>query len=137
VVASTPARHAHAVIASKWPVVLTVPVDGELTDDVIDAMFAAARSAYFDLCTTVDPAQLTVGHRRARRGEATPGDTVTVSVNVVEIYPDSFTMRARIRPAAGDGVVADASCTLSVDGTVSEKMRDEFIGLAQNARFMH
>jgi hypothetical protein len=65
---------------------------------------------------------------------------VTVAVAVVEVYPDSFTMTARIRPAgpaSGDGIAATAWCSLAPRGEVTNAMRDEFIAHAHSARYMH
>jgi hypothetical protein len=67
-------------------------------------------------------------------------DGVTVSVGVVEVFPDRFTMLARVRPvgpADGDGLAASASCSLSPGGAVPTAMRDEFIALAHAAAHFH
>jgi hypothetical protein len=63
---------------------------------------------------------------------------VTISVNVVEVFPDRFTMSARIRPADREGVAADARCSLAPkSGEVPIVMRDEFIALAHAASYTH
>ena len=61
----------------------------------------------------------------------------TVSVAVVEVYPDRFTMTARLRPRDDDGIVATALCPVSPGGEVPTEMRDEFIALAHAATAMH
>ena len=129
---------------SRWPVIVSVPVSpdergahGELTDQAIERIFAAGRSAYFELCKTVDAAGVVVNGCSVLRGAAPPGDRVTVSVNVIEVYPDTFTMSARIRPAEGDGIAATGRCSLTPGGPVTDSMRDEFIALAQSARRTH
>jgi hypothetical protein len=68
-------------------------------------------------------------------GVRTDGEAVTISVGVVEIYPDSFTMEARIRPAEGEGIAARSRASLEV--AVTDRMKDEFIALAHAAREMH
>jgi acyl-CoA thioesterase FadM len=132
-------------IVSRWPVVITLPVepgdhdaDGYLTDAGTERMFALARERYFDLCRTVDTSTLEVQRSAAARGSATVNATgVTISVNVTEVYPETFTMSARIRPCDGPGVAADARCSLFPGGGVTNAMRDEFIALAHNARHTH
>ncbi len=46
-------------------------------------------------------------------GTSASGTEVTVSVGVVEIYPESFDMQARIRPVHTDGIAATARCSLA------------------------
>jgi acyl-CoA thioesterase FadM len=132
-------------IVSRWPIVMPISVqagdcddDGRLTDAGAERMFALARASYFDLCTTVDIATLELQRTTVARGSvAVNASGVTVSVNVTEVYPETFTMSARIRPADGPGVAADARCSLFPGGPVSNAMRDEFISLAHNARHTH
>jgi hypothetical protein len=130
-------------IASRWPVVVAVPLladerkaDGQLSDAAVERTVAAGRDAYFDLCTTVDRATLHVQRTEVHRRGAEVTEEVTVSVSVVELYPDSFVMNARIRPAETDGVVADVACTVSA-GDVTTAMRDELIALAHAASHYH
>ena len=112
--------------------------DSRLTDAAVERMFADARREYFSLCSTIDTGALTVRRATVQRGvPIDAADGVTISVNVVEIFPDCFTMHARIRPAHDAGVAADASCTLSPGGEVTKVMRDEFIALAHAARLTH
>jgi hypothetical protein len=62
---------------------------------------------------------------------------VTVSVTVIEVFRDSFTMAARLRPRSGDGIAATAWCRLLPGGPVSIDVRDEFIALAHTATYVH
>jgi acyl-CoA thioesterase FadM len=130
-------------MVSRWPVLVSLPVsasdrdnEGKLNDAAIDRLFAAARAAYLERCSTVDPAALEASAIASARG-APAGDGVTVSVNVVEVFPSRFTMEARIRPADGEGIAGTASCTLSPEDGVSTEMRDEFIALAHGAAHFH
>ncbi len=127
---------------SRWPVRVEVPIDagdcddaGRLSDAGVERVFAVARAAYFDLCRTIDPGTLEIRRSAVRHGEAKAGSGVSVSVNVTEVFPDTFTMAARIRSESGD-VSADALCALSPGGTVTDAMRDEFIALAHGATHM-
>jgi acyl-CoA thioesterase FadM len=131
-------------MVSRWPVVVALPVDasdldadGRLTNAAVEHLFAGARAAYFDRCATVDDSRLEIRKSTARARDAAPGDGVTVSVNVVEVLRDSFTMEARLRPADGDGIAATAWCSLSPGAEVSKAMRDEFIALAHAASHIH
>jgi hypothetical protein len=132
-------------IVSRWPVVIPLALadgdchaDGQLNEAGAARMFALARARYFDLCRAVDRATLEVqGLAVAPGSAAVNASGVTISVNVTEIYPDTFTMSARIRPADGPGVAADARCSLFPGGRVSTAMRDEFIALAHNANNVH
>ena len=132
-------------IVSYWPLVIPLPVgpgdcdaNGYLTDAAVEQMFALARARYFDLCTTVDASTVVIPRSAVVRGDATvtPGG-ITISVGVIEVYPETFTMAARIRPADGPGVAADARCSVSPGGDVTDAMRDEFIALAHAARRTH
>jgi acyl-CoA thioesterase FadM len=131
-------------MVSRWPVVVTLPVDasdcdanGRLTHAAVERLFARACSAYFDRCATVDASMVETRKTTAHPGEAAPGDGVTVSVGVVEVLRNSFTMESRIRPADRDGIAATAWASLSPVGEVSKAMRDEFIALAHAASHIH
>ena len=135
-------------ILSRWPVLVALPVtpsdqdaDGRLTDAAVERLFAEARTVYFDRCATVDPSALELRNSKVDLSHATvTADEVTVSVGVVEVFPDHFTMLARLRPVApadGDGLAATASCSLSPGGEVPNAMRDEFIALAHSAAHFH
>jgi acyl-CoA thioesterase FadM len=131
-------------IASRWPVVVSLPVassdcdeDGRLTEAAVERLFAQAREAYFARCTTVDAALVDVRKSTVTLGSAPVGDGVSVSAAVVEVYSDSFTMTARVRPAATDGIAATAWVSLSPGGEVPNAMRDEFIAHAHSATHMH
>ena len=133
---------------SRWPVLVTLPVadvdrdaDGRLSDAAVERLFARARAAYFERCACVDAAALELQKTKVQLGGSPPGaDGVTVAVNVVEVFPDRFTMMARLRPvgpADDDGIAATAWCSLAPGGEVPRAMRDEFIALAHGAAYMH
>jgi hypothetical protein len=135
-------------IVSRWPVVVTLPVTasdrdaaGRLVDGAVERLAAEARSAYFERCATVDPSTIDVRSSRVQTGQcAATADEVTVSVGVVEVYPETFTILARIRPvgpADGDGIAATATHSLAPGGGVSTAMRDEFINHAHTAAHIH
>jgi hypothetical protein len=136
-------------MVSRWPVVLALPVedgdrdaDHRLTADAIARFFGAARTAYFDQCRTVDAGTVEIRELTTTRAAAPVDDGgVTVSASVVEVFPDHFTMTARVRPAGpaeGDGVAGSAWCSASpAGGEVTDAMRDEFIALAHGAREFH
>ena len=132
-------------ILSRWPVVVSLPVgaddrdgDGMLTEDAVGRLFAQARTAYFDECRTVDAADVVLRATQVIPGDVAVGDAgVTVSVSIVEVFDDRFTMEARFRPANGPGIAAMARSSMSPGGEVSKAMRDEFIALAHAARHMH
>jgi hypothetical protein len=135
-------------VSTRWPLVVPLPVlagerddDGVLTVPGIERLFTEARTAYFEQCSTVDAATVEVQRGTADPGRAAVDDEgVTVAVAVVEVYPDSFTMTARLRPRGpsdGDGIAATAWCELSPGGAVTTAMRDEFIAHAHGARHFH
>ena len=152
-----------SMIVSRWPVLLSVPLaagdcgaDGRLTDAAVARLFALARDAYFEQCPSVDPAALELLGASQVVGVALdpaalellgashvvgvaldPDSAPTISVNVTEVYPDSFRMTAHIRPEAGEGIAADAACVLAPPAGVPDAMRDEFIALAHGARYTH
>lgn len=130
-------------IASRWPVVVKLPVDGadrdkdgHLTAGAVERLFATARSAYFARCATIDEPGLALLTCAIRVGAVVEGNHVTVAVNVTEVFPESFRLEARIRPQQGEGIAATATCSVS-PGLVSTAMRDEFIALAQSAAHYH
>jgi hypothetical protein len=132
-----------STMVSKWPVLLFVPVggedreeDGRLTEEACARMFAAGRAEYFEQCRTIDGDAVAVLEAPAARRTAPVGDQVSISVNVTELFPDRFAMTARIRPAEGDGIAADAVCTVSA-GEVSAEVRDELIAIAHAAPHWH
>src|SRR5262245_51691470 len=107
-------------MVSRWPIVVSLrvaasdcEVNGALTRTAVERLFSQARASYFELCTTVDTSTLQVRATTVQPGQAAAGDRVTVSVNVTEVFPDSFTMTARIRPVKTDGIAATAWCPLS------------------------
>ncbi|MGO9559600.1 MAG: hypothetical protein ACLPQS_00290 [Acidimicrobiales bacterium] len=132
-------------MVSRWLVLLRraiTPDDRDdercLTDSAVQWLSAEARSAYFDLCPHVDESAMELGDTSIDPGrEAMSDDEVTVSTNVVEVFPDRFTMTARIRSCGTSDGAATAWCSLSPAGGVSTEMRDEFIALAHGARHYH
>ena len=132
-------------IVTRWPIRLTLALDptdrdeeGQLTDAGISRLFGVARAAYFARCTTFDGAAGEIGPLSVERREArATGARVTISAGVTEVFPDSFTMAARIRPAEGGGVAADARCSVSIATGVTDATRDELIALAHGASHLH
>ena len=131
-------------MVSRWPVLLSFPVahadcddDGRMTEAAVERAFALARATYFERCTTVDASTLEITSSAVQPGNAPAHGHVTVSVNVTEVFPDRFTMIARLRPGVGDGIAATAWCSLSPGGMVPTAMRDEFIALAHAAAHIH
>jgi len=133
-------------IATRWPVVVSATVqagdtapDGHLTDAGAARLAGVARAAYLDQCTAVTAAEVTIQSTAAAIRPVTVGTDVTVSAAVTEIYPDSFVMATRIRPASGDdgaAVAADVWLRLS-SGQVTTELRDELIALAHAASHFH
>jgi hypothetical protein len=134
-----------STMVSRWPVRIALDVapgelddDARLTEAAVTRCFETARATYFDNCTTVDRTQLTARETTVTLGAAPVANgRLTISVNVVELFPDAFTMSARLRPTDDDGVCASATCTLVPAGGVTNAMRDEFIAHAHAARFTH
>ena len=132
-------------MVSRWPVRISVPLrdgetdaEGRLTDAAVERISVVGRDAYFDLCTTVDRSAVEVLGTSTVKGPAAAGNRVSVSANVVEIFPDRVTMMLRVRPAQGErSVAADVRCSLSMGDEVTKAMRDEFIALAHSARHTH
>jgi hypothetical protein len=131
-------------IASRWPTLIRVPVGAEdldagerLTDAAIEWAFAQARTKYFEHCRTFDGPAAVLSDLAVTRGDATGGDHVTVSVGVIEVFPERFTMAGRIRPAEGEEIVADVRCSVAPAGGVSDEIRDELIAHAHEARYSH
>ena len=131
-------------IISRWPVRLPLELidadcdGGRLTMTGAARLFAAARAAYFEESTTVDPRALALRGCTLYQGNAqVVGDRVSVSVNVSELFDDAFTMTTRIRPARGEGIAASGACSLAPTGGVTYAMREEFIEREHAARFTH
>jgi acyl-CoA thioesterase FadM len=132
-------------VLSTWPVVVELPLgaedrdaDGTLTEAAVDRLFAEGRVAYAAECPELDLADADVTDLVLRRGSvAAPGQVAVVGVAVVEVFPDSFTMEARIRPAEGSGVAATAACVVVPAGGVTDALRARLIALAQTARHHH
>lgn len=132
-------------ILSRWPVLITVALDGadrdatqRLTADAVDRLLGTARAAYFEQCTTVGPHDIDgVATTQFAIGDPVTCGHVTVSLGVIEIYPDGFTMEARIRPRDDPGLGARARCRVRLHGPVTDPIRDELIALAHAARHMH
>jgi hypothetical protein len=132
-------------MVSRWPVLVTATLTSDeldaqqhLTPAAVERVFALARDAYLSQCRTLAGVEMEVATCDVQIGGATVlGTEVTIVAAVVEIYPESFTMRARIRAsdaAGGTGdVAADAACTLTTSGTLPQACVDEFIALAHNA----
>ena len=131
-------------ILSRWPVVLALAVaeteldgEGRLTEAAVERLFADARREYVAGCTSIDDTMLELRGTSVSVRDVPVGDGVTISVSVVEIYPETFTMNAMVRPSDGGDVAATATCSLSPGGEVTTAMREEFIARAHDARYMH
>ena len=129
---------------SRWPVVIPVSVgasdrdeQGVLTEAAILRMFEQARRVYLDECSTVDAGSLEVTQAAVQRGPAPASDEITISVSVVEVYDDRFTMNARLRSDDGGEIAGAARCSLMTSSPVTREMRDEFIAIAHAAQHYH
>ena len=131
---------------SRWPVLVELSLldddrdaDGVLTDAAVTRLFVEVRGAYAAECSTLDLPTAEVRDVVVTRGAVpVPDAFVSVSVAVVEVFPESFTMEARIRPGEGAGIAGSASCVVvPAGGAVGDALRAELIELAQNARHMH
>ena len=130
---------------SRWPVVRRFDVastdldaGGHLLEPAAARIFAEVRRAYLDDCTSLVGVDVDVRECRVQPGDARVDEAaVTASTNVNEIFPDSFTMTLRIRPASGPGIVASGSCSLTTGGALPIACRDEFIARAHDARHTH
>lgn len=132
-------------IVTRWPVLVSLPVgeddrdgNGRLTVACVERLFARAREVYVGTCRTLDGREVTVldvvvaaGPALVEVGEA------SVSVSVVEVFDDRFTMHARVRPAEGDGIAAEARADVFPGGAVTREIRDELIAHAHSARHYH
>ncbi len=133
-------------MVTHWPVLeqLTLhederDADGFLTDGALTRLFAEVRGAYAAGCKALDLTAAEVRDVVVRRGSVpAPGADASVSVAVVEVFPESFTMEARVRPAEGLGIAGSATCTVvPAGGAVSRELKAELIALAQTARHLH
>ena len=133
-------------IASKWPVLVSVPVTeadrdeaGLLTEAAAERAFGEARTAYLGGCRTLAGRGIEVEDVVLARRDALDASIseITVSVSVVEVFPDRFTMHVRIRPSEGDAIAAEGSCSLVPAGGVGNDVRDELIALAHAASHYH
>lgn len=132
-------------MVSRWPVLISATVstddvdgDGMLRAEAVERLFGEARDVYVATCRTLEGREIEVLDVVITAGDTPvePGE-VTVSVSVVEVFADRFTMNGRVRPAAGEGVAADAACSVSPGGPVTHEIRDELIALAHAASHYH
>jgi hypothetical protein len=132
-------------MVSRWPVLVSLPVtaadvddDGVLTTAAAERLFERAREVYLAQCRTLAGRRIEVLGVAVTPGGASvePGE-VTVSVSVVEVFADRFSMNVRIRPAAGEGIAADGWCDVFPGGEVTTAIRDELIAFAHEARHYH
>ena len=132
-------------MVSRWPVLISASVasedldaDGFLRPAAAERLFGEARVEYVGECRTLAGREVDVVDVVVTPGDVAVGPgAVTVSVSVVEVFPDRFTMNARIRPAAGEGVLADAVCSVLPGGPVTDDIRDELIAKAHAASHYH
>jgi acyl-CoA thioesterase FadM len=129
-------------IVSKWPVRITVPVsdeeidaDGHLTEAGALRVFAEARQAYLSDCASLAGLDVLVRACAVTLGPAIVRTGVAVATGVVEIFPDSFTMHARIRSDDDGDLAADGVCDLSTGSDLPIECRDEFIARAHRATY--
>ena len=130
---------------SKWPVLVSLPVtaddrdvEGRLTAAVAERLFAAAREAYLAECRTLDGRDLEVRDVVVSLGSAAVEvGEVSVSAGAVEVFDDRFTVHARVRPAEGDGIAAEARADVVPGGEVTREIRDELIAHAHGAAHYH
>ena len=132
-------------MVSKWPVLVPLPITaadvddaGALTVEAAERLFARARDLYLAGCRTLEDREVEVLEVVVLPGDtlAAPGE-VTVSVSVVEVFPDRFTMHVRIRPVGGDGVAAEGGCSILAGGGTTDEIRDELIARAHAAEHYH
>jgi hypothetical protein len=132
-------------IVTRWPVLVSLPVgeddrdaDGRLTAACVERLFARAREVYVGTCRTLSDRELSVLDVVVAVGSA-PVDAgeASVSASVVEVFDDRFTMHARVRPAEGDGIAAEARADVFPGGAVTREIRDELIAHAHEARHYH
>jgi hypothetical protein len=128
-------------LVSTWPVVLELPLGGDdrddegvLLDGAVERLFAEARGAYAEVCPELDLSDAAVSEIVVRRGAAAEGEVAVVGIAVVEVFPTTFTMDLRVRPAEGPGIAATGSCVVAPAGGVSDALRRRLIDLAQTAR---
>ena len=135
-------------MVSRWPVLVSLPVSsadrddaegGRLSTGAAERLFARAREVYLARCRTLEGRAVEVLDVRITRGDASLAgvEEATVSVSVVEVFPDRFTMNVRIRPAGGEGIAADGRCDVFPGGPVTDEVRDELIAFAHEASHYH
>jgi len=141
-------------MVSRWPVLISpslepddVDNDGRLTLAGAERLAAEARDAYIGSCRTLDGAAIEVERSKVVIGRASVEDGVTVSTAATELFPDSFVMSTRIRPAGGPSgplsgrrgpvVAADVTTTVGIGGGLGTDVRDEMISLAHSASHYH
>lgn len=132
-------------IVTRWPVLVSLPVtaddrddEGRLTAACVERLFARVREVYFGMCRSLDGRELTLSEVVVGLGPA-PVEVgeASVSVSVVEVFDDRFTMDARVRPAEGDGIAAEARADVFPGGAVTREIRDELIAHAHEGRHYH
>lgn len=129
-------------IVSKWPVRIRVAIHddeidaaGHLTEPGAQRAFAEARRTYLDDCESLVGLDVSVRACDVKLGPATVRTGVVIATGVVEIFPDSFTMHARIRSDDDGELAADGVCELSTGEDVPIECRDEFIARAHRAAY--
>jgi acyl-CoA thioesterase FadM len=129
-------------IVSKWPVRIRVAVrddevdaENHLTEAGAQRAFSEARGAYLDGCESLSGRDVSVRTCDVKLGTATVRTGVVVATGVVEIFPDSFTMHARIRSDDDGELAADGVCELTTGEELPIECRDEFIARAHRAAY--
>ena len=133
-------------MVSKWPVLVSLAVtaadadddSGRLTSAAGERLFAAARDEYLAGCATLAGRTLEAKNVTIVAGDApVEAGEVTVSVSVIELFPDRLTMALRVRSTGADGIVGEGTCDVLLGGPLTDEIRDELIAHAHGARHYH
>ena len=112
--------------------------EGRLTHAAVRRLGDAALAALVDASPLLAAAGHTFAPTSAQlNGSFSGPGPVTVSAGPSEIYPSSFTVNLRIRPADGSGATVDAVWTVRVTDGVPNALRDELIALNHAAEHAH
>ena len=132
-------------IVSRWPVLVTSSIAGDdldagghLVQATVRRLGDAVVVALVDASPLLAAAEHTFAPTSAQlNGSFSGPGPVTVSAGPSEIYPSSFTVNLRIRPADGSGATVDAVWMVDVPGGVARALRDELIALNHAAEHAH
>ena len=132
-------------IVSRWPVLVSTTIvaddldtEGRLTQTAVRRLGDVAVAALVGKASLLAAAGHTFAPTSAQlNGSFSGPGPVTVSAGPSEIYPSSFTVNLRIRPADGSGATVDAVWTVRVPEGVPNALRDELIALNHAAEHAH